>query len=129
MSEPATPESLKLCAEQLSRLPFRDDAEVVYDLLSGAAIWLDEKPASSDHLFDSDFWYAMRAVWHFRTASILGEDAKNCELYWTTAKRLFPTWPGFAPQRCSVALRDIIWKLREESRKQLDADLDDLIDP
>jgi hypothetical protein len=51
------------------------------------------------------------------------------ESYWVIAKRLFPAWPGFAPERCSITLRDIMTNLRDQSRSQVNFDWEGLLDP
>lgn len=123
-------ESLNLLAPRLERLILRPEAECYYDLLAGAVVWMDERP-SFDGLgqHHMECVNAMRRVWFFRTAQILGERSPEDERYWLVAKQLFPMWPGFALERCSTSLREAVLKLRDKSRKQLETDWNDLLDP
>jgi hypothetical protein len=128
MSEAIT--ILQLLAPQLERLILRPEADHYYDLFAGAIIWMDERP-SFDGLGEHhmDCVNAMRRVWFFRTALILGERSPQDEGYWLVVKQLFPSWLGFALERCSVSLRETVLTLRSKAREQFERDFDELQDP
>ena len=123
-------QGLELLSERLGCLILRPDAECYYDLLAGAVVWMDERPSLDDlGRFHIDCLNALRRVWFIRTARILGEDLPQDESYWVKAKRLFPAWPGFAPERCAITLRNDVANLREQSQSQFTSDWEGLLDP
>ena len=92
-----------------------------YDVMSGALVWSDEFPAFRD-LARIKGWSIIRVVLRFRTELILGKPDEQFREFWDTAMRLFPEWPGFAPERQSPELREIY---RENSATS-DAELDEI---
>jgi hypothetical protein len=122
--------SLRRLAARLGELILRPDAECYYDLLAGAVVWVDERPSLANlgqhHI---DCVNALRRVWFVRAAKVFGESTPEDDHFWITVKQLFPMWPGFVPERCSITQRDNMASLREQSRKQLDSDFEALLDP
>ena len=90
-----------------------------YDMLSDALIWSDEFPKPGV-LAQVPGWDVIRFVLHFRTTLILGEPYEEYREYWDEALRLFPEWPGFAPERRSSELRADFREKSAWARAELD---------
>ena len=79
----------------LRSMPHIPDARVMYDIMSDALIWADEKGECVEAT-----WVA-RPLFRFRTSIIIGEPDERCAEYWRLARRIIPEWIGFRPERCS----------------------------
>jgi hypothetical protein len=104
----------------LKRLKLKADAQPGYDMMSDGLIWTDEIPFPDGRiLFVIPNWSVIRYVFHNRTRLILGEPVNAdyrqiCE----EAKRRFPKWPGFAPERSSARFADLYYELRAASQRK-----------
>lgn len=113
---------LSQLAPHLDRLAFLEDSSVGYDVLAGALVWSDEKPASENLSFDVN--QSLRPVLHYRTTLIVGEPDLQYEKCWLQAQELAPRWPGFHPSRRSPDLCELV----KSSKADMMRDLDELFD-
>jgi hypothetical protein len=81
-------------ASSAERLEKRADARVFYELLSGSLVWSDELPMTAPVRLD-----CLRFVLKYRTGLLIGEPQPSCEDFWEEARRRFPNWIGFSPER------------------------------
>jgi hypothetical protein len=88
---------------KLEVLRRKDDAKLIYDILTGNLLWTDEIPLGSGVSLDG-----LRFVLRHRTGLLIGEDVPGYIPYWEEALARFPKWIGFSPDRVaySPALRD-----------------------
>jgi len=84
-------------ADAMNGLEKSSDAVVHYDMMAGALWWSDERP----DCFETEDNWCLRPVFRYRTSMILGAPEAPCLPYWEAARKHFPDWPGFAPERCS----------------------------
>ena len=104
-------------------------ATVSYDVMSDSLIWSDEIP-DIRILSKVEGWGILRFVLHYRTTGLILGDLSpeqfvglTPEQYrdlWDEAGRLFPGWPGFAPERCSPDHRLAYYFLSAPSKRELD---------
>jgi hypothetical protein len=131
-------EQLASIAPLMRELKHSPTATLSYDAFADALVWSDELPAwgyqagtgphNVLHIGLQDLprppapfpavagildLSCIRAVLHYRSSLVLGVPDAYSEESWTEARRLFPEWPGFAPQRRS---RDLEPVLREFQR-------------
>jgi hypothetical protein len=134
-------EKLHTLAPFLNQLRPNPDAEPFYDWLSGGLLWTDEIPDMSK--VSPPVFAALRGVLWYRTALIFGEPknqdkalssqmealfgsfsaeakANHNEALWLKGQQLFPDWPGFAPARRSVELRQRCIELKSKADRQMD---------
>lgn len=76
----------------------------VYDCMSGALVWYDEKPLRSPFSLHS----ALRMLWNYRTGLMIGEHRPETEPAWELGRRLFPRWVGFHPGRRRATRQRIV---------------------
>src|SRR4051794_32197583 len=81
-------------ADDMKRLNRDEQAVVRFELLSGSLVWSDEFPKGT-----KANTHCLRFVFRHRTSLIVGESDKPYEIFWSEAKRHFPEWIGFAPDR------------------------------
>ena len=101
---------LAAIAGALNALVKSPGADIRYDLFGGAIFWSDERPEAP--LEEAD---CLKLVLRYRTTLIEGNPDPNLRVYWDAGQELFPDWPGFTPERCSVNE-----KLAEFGRKSSD---------
>jgi hypothetical protein len=94
-------------------------ATVAFEIMSGGLLWSDEFPEDRA-FFRVKNWAIIRFVLNYRTSLILGEPAAGGREIWDEAKRQFPDWPGFVPERCSPELRDTYELLSLDFRREMD---------
>ena len=94
-------------------------ATCTYEVMSGALVWSDEFPELRA-LARVRGWSIIRVVLRFRTELILGEPNEQYREYWDEALRLFPEWPGFAPERRFPELREVFREKSAASNAELD---------
>src|SRR4051794_10498696 len=92
------PVALVELAPFLRGLTSSPTATVSFELLSGGLLWSDEFPGDPAW-YGVENWDIIRFVLNYRTSLILGEPAAGGREIWEEARRLFPDWPGFAPER------------------------------
>jgi hypothetical protein len=117
-------DTLRRIAPELDGLRASPGATPGYDMMSDALIWPDEMPLSW-RVPPVPNWYVLRFVFNHRTRLILGPtysgaDDEAAELAWAEALRLFPSWPGFLPERRSPGLRGVYESLSAPARKELE---------
>jgi hypothetical protein len=95
--------ALSSIAPLMGRLARSPDAAFLYDKLSGGILWQDEFP-DLRALRTMRNWSVIRFLFRFRTTLILGEPDDELRPCWEKAQQLFPSWPGFDPQRRSPEL-------------------------
>jgi len=81
-------------ASSMERLEKRADARLFFDVLSGSIMWSDELPKAAPVSQD-----CLRFVLRFRTGLLVGEPEPRGERFWQEARRRFPNWIGFSPER------------------------------
>jgi hypothetical protein len=105
------------------------EATISYCVMSDALIWSDETPEFRVPGTFKD-WHVLRFVFHYRTQLILGEPEQRdpdpdglarlifaeSRDAWHEARRLFPEWPGFQPERFKPELRSMYESLCAESK-------------
>ena len=103
--------------ESLSKI---DDARVRYELLSGSLVWSDELPRD----VDTD---CIRFVLRYRTSLILSEPCPEYEALWNEARRQFPQWIGFSPERMAPNQELAEFYARERQRlfNEMECEIDD----
>ena len=84
------------CARCLNDLSFSKTALPIYEVMSGALMWEDEKPEIP---FSELGWF--RAVLAYRTSIILGQPRREFESIWSALREIAPNWPGFRAERCT----------------------------
>jgi hypothetical protein len=67
-----------------------------YHVLADALFWEDEIPVGLE-VFSGD---CLRFVLRYRTSLMLDAPESKWQEYWSEAKRCFPNWVGFSPERC-----------------------------
>ena len=85
---------LSRLSTSMEALEKKPNADVFYDLLSGAFIWEDELPQPDGVSLD-----CLRFVFKYRTGLIIGEIQSNLESFWEEAILRFPNWIGFSAER------------------------------
>jgi hypothetical protein len=98
-------------ADDMKRLQRSEQPVVRYELLSGSLVWSDEFPKGTTVNTD-----CLRFVLRYRTSLILGESDKPYEIFWDEARRHFPEWIGFAPDRTSQSSELAAFYVREKER-------------
>jgi len=83
-------------ARLLNDLPVSQAPHYVYELMSGALMWNDERAVLP---FSELGWF--RAALAYRSSVILGEPRTEFEPIWDALKCIAPMWPGFKRERCS----------------------------
>lgn len=68
--------------------------------MSDALLWSDELPDVPSVGFAK--LSILRVLLRYRTTLLLGEPDDSLREYWELAKRLFPSWSGFAPERAEA---------------------------
>jgi hypothetical protein len=118
---------LDAIAPDLNRLVKDPNAAIHYDMFSGGLWWSDERLASGAC---TD---VLRYLLYYRSKLVDGSAEPGHPEFWLTAKEKFPSWPGFADERCgrdealaafqersgrralfSIDLTDIIFRLEKE---------------
>jgi hypothetical protein len=94
MLDEATSQKLHNAAEKLGQCTYSPQSTFRYDIMSDAIVWEDEIP--SPPLGDA---MIVRLLLRFRTSALLSTPDINLEPYWRLGGRLFPSWPGFRPDR------------------------------
>lgn len=74
-------------------------AIVQYEMMSDGLMWSDELPAL-EALDFRDIAF-LRVLWNHRARLVCGEPCERYREVWEQAKLAFPTWMGFAPDRCT----------------------------
>jgi hypothetical protein len=109
---------LSIIAPAMNRLHKQAGARVLYDDLSGSLFWTDEWPQSPPVSTD-----CLRFVFNYRTGLLIGKPMNTWLSFWQEAKRCFPDWIGFLPER--VAYNEGFARLHEEGlRRVQDENLD-----
>src|SRR5438105_12064692 len=85
---------LSVIAPAMENLEKKPEARVLYDELSGSLFWTDERPKGA--LVNGD---CLRFVLHYRTGLLIGRPRDTWQHFWLEAKRCFPNWIGFSPER------------------------------
>lgn len=67
-----------------------------YHVFADAVFWADEFPAE----MPTELENAFRLVLNHRTSLLVGEIGRFDEV-WAVARTYFPSWVGFAKERCS----------------------------
>lgn len=96
-----------------------EDAVISYELMSGALLWSDEIPDLAQRGAAIDVT-CLRPLLRYRTTLILGKPEQRHEEFWSEAKRLFPDWPGFDPDRRSPELKAKFEAFEAEAMGSLD---------
>ena len=89
-------------AAAMPALPAVPEVSVGYDMMSDALLWPDELP--KPELFSCRHLWCLRPLLRYRTSLILGRPDERCRPAWECARRLFPRWVGFRPERRSPEL-------------------------
>ena len=120
MTSPSTPDEtdsiirdLTVLAPVLNDLPAVADGPFRFDLFSESIIWDDELPSGS---LRSKLLWSLRPVFYYRSTLSQGHPDTKSQRYWVVAHQLFPSWPGFRPERLNPApeiLRLLIQKRQE----------------
>jgi hypothetical protein len=113
---PKKPE-LQEIAPVLQGLRKEPDARINYDLFADALIWSDEFPRAEEYVRRAINPSCMRGILNFRTSLILEHPREKFRAAWEEAKRLFPDWPGFSPERQSSGLKDVFSSLRDKAMR------------
>ena len=110
-------------ARLLNDLAYSATARRVYEMMSGALMWEDEK---ADLPFSELGWF--RAALAYRSSVILGQPRTEFEPIWGALQRVAPKWPGFRAERCtpSPELVEFLNAQKGSSKRSLDR-LDDAI--
>src|SRR2546423_820147 len=72
-----------------------------YEMMSGAFVWSDERPAD---YCDVEADYAFRFLIGYRASLVRGEPREELRSIWEAVSEACPEWPGFRPERCSTDL-------------------------
>lgn len=94
MLDEAVSQKLQNAAIKPGQCTYSPQSTFRYDIMSDAIVWEDEIP--SPPLGDA---MIVRLLLRFRTSALLGTPDKTLEQYWRLGGRLFPSWPGFRPDR------------------------------
>ena len=112
MLDEAAARKLQNAAEKLKQCAYSPESHFRFDIMSDAIVWADEIP--SPPLGDA---MIVRLLFRFRTTVILGVPDKLLEQYWSLGKTLFPSWPGFRPER-SVPCPELLEHYHNHSKKK-----------
>lgn len=96
-------------------LRVRPGTEPLFCILSGAVVWPDEAPFCD--VKPSKWWY-IRHVWGCRTQLVMGQEVGQPDV-WAAARRCFPEWIGFMPERSepTAELREIYTRVLREGHE------------
>jgi hypothetical protein len=108
-----SPDELKALGRVLRDLCIDPSARPQYDLMSDAVIWPDEVPIEEN----PSAWWDVRPIWHLRTRIVLGLETSPPAL-WIDARREFPSWIGFLPERSepTPTLRETYERIMKQGR-------------
>lgn len=110
--------SLGQIAPYANRLTKDPASSPVYEGLSDSLLWEDEFNGLGTQLvrrkIDPGVANVLRFLLRYRTTVILGEPDEKLQRAWEEGYRLFPNWPGFAPERCSIALAEVFFRGKRE---------------
>ncbi len=95
-----------------------------YHVFADAVFWADEFPAE----MPTELENAFRLVLNHRTSLLVGEIGRFDEV-WAVAQKYFPSWVGFAQERCSYdpEIADRIRRIRRVANwriRKTDAELE-----
>jgi hypothetical protein len=74
-------------------------ATVQYEMMSDGLMWSDELPGLEG--LDFRDIVLLRVLWNHRARLVCGEPGDQYRDVWEQAKLGFPTWMGFARERCA----------------------------
>lgn len=116
MVHPKLIDRITALAPFVKDLRAKPHSEPVYCILSNAVVWLDEAPFYD--VKPSKWWY-IRLVWDCRTKLVLGQEIDQPDV-WAAARRCFPEWIGFMPERCEPtdSLRTTYQRVMREGRNK-----------
>jgi hypothetical protein len=99
---------------ELVRLP---EAKMFYELLSDSLVWTDEIPeVGADQVAGLR---SLRYVFRYRTSLMLGIPETRYSHFWEEARALFPTWPGFDPERRAPELRGAYESFHADAMREM----------
>lgn len=100
----------------LNDLPFRESARRVYEVMSGAIMWEDER---TDIPFSEIGWFRMALA--YRSSVIAGVPRVEFEQIWVALKKSAPHWPGFRSERCtpSEELAHFLAQSKKKSNREI----------
>jgi hypothetical protein len=110
-------DSLDSLVRRLCTVTVDPSAEVVYDLMSGALIWSDEKISG----LTAEEMGCLRAVLRYRTSLIVGQPDERFRDLWAELNVKYPEWIGFSVDRCqsSEALLKLYSKHKDASKRYI----------
>ncbi len=118
-------DAIKPIASILNQLSTNNEATYEYQAFSDALVWSDELPQNgfedSEQGLRSE--QALLYLFRYRTSVILGKPIEVIQPYWEIARKLFPSWPGFANERCKCS--ETLTAYVREARGELDCFLDE----
>jgi hypothetical protein len=93
------------------------DAKMFYELLSDSLVWTDEIPEVSAAQVGG--LRSLRFVFRYRTSLMLGIPEERYRPFWEEAQTLFPSWPGFDPERRDPSLRAAYETFHAEAKRDM----------
>ncbi len=87
-------QDLSLIAPAMESLTKSDHSTPFLERLSGSIVWRDELPKSAPVSMD-----CLRFVFKYRTGLLIGKPQPKLEAFWQQARKRFPLWIGFSPER------------------------------
>lgn len=104
---------------EIRSLKYDSNATYKFEHTSGGLIWSDEinQPIMLMLLQSENYLY--RFLLAYRASLISGSENTEIRPLWEKMSELFPDWPGFRKERCHERLKEVLYKNRNTSKKEI----------
>ncbi len=103
-------------AKALAVCRFDPNADRKYDGMSGGFYWSDEIPEGTP----TRIIWRLRTVLGHRASITLSDPSRSYKDDWDRLAELCPSWPGFRPERSSLALEEELSRAGEDFMKSVE---------